>query len=276
MKNLFLLPVLLAFTAVAAAAPADHKAAGIAVAPAQVATPERGREAQAALNDFLRAYERGDIAGLQRSLDPALIGYGQLLDGVQADAARYRQMRVTLSDVQVMAGPEVAVVQAHWQKRFLAVNSFQPVLQEGNAMFMLHGDSDGWRLAAVAGDTPFAGGGGVLAQVIFQPAVLVCPPASAACPVTLEVRDPDLAGQGTVSVVLATSTGDRETLTLTETMPGRFQLLPSSLSLVTSTPVANNGTVEVAPGAVLTASFVDENPGAGRPATPVTARIRLP
>ncbi|MDO9175275.1 MAG: hypothetical protein Q7V62_10765, partial [Actinomycetota bacterium] len=74
-------------SALAAEAPAaaalDPVAQDAAARPAKpvVASRERGREAQNAFNDFLRAYERGDIAMLQRHLDPSMIGYGQFLDG---------------------------------------------------------------------------------------------------------------------------------------------------------------------------------------------------
>lgn len=277
---LSLLAALAAPVALAAPAPAPGEAAAApmasASASAQVGTPEKARAAQAALDEFLRAWERGDVAGLQRRLDPAMIGYGQFLDGAAGDAARYRQLRFTLQDVQVLAGPDVAVVQAHWQKRFLVANSFQPALQEGNAMFMLHGGANGWRLAAVAGDTPFAGGGGVLGQLRFQPAVLACAVLAPSCPVTLEVVDADLAGTGSLAVALATSTGDRESLVLTETMPGRFQLVPASLTVIAGTPVAGNGTVEAAPGATIMVTYTDAKAGSGRPATPVSARVRLP
>lgn len=260
-----------------AAAPSADAAGGTAV-PADTAAPavasrERAAEARSAFDDFLRAYERGDLATLQRHLDPSMIGYGQFLDGVQADSARQKQTRITLRDVQVMAGPDVAVIQARWQKRFLASATFQPALQEGAGMFMLHRGVDGWRLAAIAGDTPFAGGGGVLAQVVFQPALLACPPA-AACPVMLEVRDPDAAGNGSVSLVMTTSIGDRETLVLNETSPGRFQL--TSLSLNPSTPVIGNSLLEAGSGTVFTATYTDATPGPGRPATPVSAKARLP
>lgn len=244
-----------------------------AATSAVVASRERAADARQAFDDFLRAYERGDLAMLQRHLDASMIGYGQFLDGVQADSARQRQTRIALRDVQVMAGPDVAVIQARWQKRFLAAATFQPALQEGAGMFMLHRGVDGWRLAAIAGDTPFAGGGGVLAQVVFQPALLACPPA-AACPVTLEVRDPDVAGNGSVSLVMTTSIGDRETLVLNETSPGRFLL--TTLSINPSTPVTGNGLLEAGSGTVFTATYTDATAGPGRPATPVSAKARLP
>lgn len=271
-------PALAADAAPATAVAAAPAAAALApaAAPAQVGTREKAQAAQAALDDFLRAWERGDVASLQGRLDPSMIGYGQFFDAVQGDAARFRQLRFTLQDVQVMAGPDVAVVQAHWQKRFLVATTFQPALQEGNAMFLMHAGTGGWRLAAVAGDTPFAGGGGVLGQLVLQPAVLSCAAVAATCAVTLEVLDPDLSGSGSVVVQLASSSGDREALTLIETMPGRFQLLPASLVVANAAPAANNGTVEAAPGATITVTYTDSNAGSGRPATPVSARVRLP
>lgn len=281
MKLLWMPLVAALVSAMAQAAPYAETApaaapVAAAAASAQVGTPEKARAAQLALDEFLRAWERGDVAALQRRLDPAMIGYGQFLDGAAGDAARYRQLRFTLQDVQVMAGPDVAVVQAHWQKRFVVANTFQPALQEGNAMFMMHAGAGGWRLAAVAGDTPFAGGGGVLGQLVFQPAVLACAALAATCPVMLEVRDPDLAGTGSLVLGLASSTGDRESLTLTEIAPGRFQLLPASLTVVAATPLAGNGSVEAAPGATITVTYTDAKAGSGRPATPVSARVRVP
>lgn len=281
MKLLWMPLVAVLVSAMAQAAPSAEVAPAAAPVPAtaasaQVGTPEKARAAQLALDEFLRAWERGDVAALQRRLDPALIGYGQFLDGAAGDAARYRQLRFTLQDVQVMAGPDVAVVQAHWQKRFVVANTFQPALQEGNAMFMMHAGAGGWRLAAVAGDTPFAGGGGVLGQLVFQPTVLACAALAATCPVMLEVRDPDLAGTGSLVLALASSTGDRESLTLTEIAPGRFQLLPASLTVVAATPLAGNGSVEAAPGATITVTYTDARAGSGRPVTPVSARVRVP
>jgi hypothetical protein len=227
-------PARAADDAAATAGEGKHKAV--------VADLAEGRKAQQALEELIRAYELGNSNLIRNRLDPAMIGYQRFIDGVVQDNNRYKQIRITLSDVQVLAGPDVAVIQANWEKRFLSVSGLQPDLNSGHSMFLLHRDQGQWRVVAFGGDNLFSGQSGVLAQL-----TLVDNHTALAPSVRVTVVDPDMAGTGRITVQVAT-TSTTINATLTESLPGRF----------------SNDAVVVTSGLV-TLKYLDNNPGGGRP-----------
>jgi hypothetical protein len=118
-----------------------------------------GSPANQVLSDLLRAYERGDAAFLQRRLNPAMIGYGALLNEVLADNAAQRQTQVRVLDTQMQCSPDVAVIDFAWEKRYLAANDFTPRIERGRSSVLLtelgSGTSGSWQVSGLVGDNPF-------------------------------------------------------------------------------------------------------------------------
>ncbi|MFM7330847.1 MAG: FecR domain-containing protein, partial [Brachymonas sp.] len=119
--------------------------------------------AQQALDALLRAYERGDIAFLQRHIDPTMIGFGTLINDVINDSNAQRQTRIQITDRQMQCGPDVAVIDFAWEKYFLASASFQPVVTRGRGSVLISGLGGGlggqWRISGLVGDSPLRSGG---------------------------------------------------------------------------------------------------------------------
>jgi len=114
--------------------------------------------AQQALDALLRAYEQGDTAFLQRHIDPAMPGYGILINDAMAQNSRQRQTRLFVLDRQMQCGPDVSVIDFAWEKRYLDAATFQPVLRQGRASVLISalrgGLSGPWRVNGFAGDNP--------------------------------------------------------------------------------------------------------------------------
>jgi FecR protein len=115
--------------------------------------------AQRALDDFLRAYEQGNVSLIQQRLDPALIGYSVLINDILRDANAQKQTQIRVLDRQMQCGPDVSVIDFSWEKRFIDVASFQPQLQRGRASVLISGLGAGqngqWRISGFTGDNPF-------------------------------------------------------------------------------------------------------------------------
>jgi hypothetical protein len=248
---------------------------------APIADLAEAQQVQAELQALIRAYETGNINALQNHLDPAMIGYQRFVDGVIRDNTLLKQVRVNLFDTQVLAGPDVAVIQTGWEKRFLSLTGFQPGLFTGRSTFLLHRDKDQWKIAAFAGDNLFASQSGVLAQLTASPAVFTAPAGGCAiCPtISITLLDPDLAGQGTVAVELISSQNDRESLTLTATTPGRF-IGTITTQIDNGTPMLiGSGVVDINSNPALlpvniTVRYRDQNPGSNRPPSYVSQTLR--
>lgn len=217
-----------------------------------VADLAEARKALKSLDEFIRAYEAGNANLLRAKLAPSLIGYQRLIDGIIQDTNRYKQIRLHLLNTQVLAGPDVAVIQTDWEKRFLDVAGMRPGLFEGHSMFLMHREGEGWRIAAFSGDNPFSSQSGVLGQL-----TLTYSPAPSAPTLKIEVVDPDMAGNGTLNV-----SANGSNRVLTEGLPGRFSLIMPASDLV--------------PGYVFTLRYLDNNPGNGRPPSVLTRSLVVP
>ena len=180
---LMALPVLLTQPARAQTPPSATNAPIPAVSPqvkpsdpsAQNVTDYCVRDAAArnSFNEFLRAYESGQVNQIRGRLDPAMIGYQRFIDGVTSDVTRLKQMRVLLTDVQMQCGPDVAVFNANWEKRFLDGSTLQPGLHTGRISVLMHRDTAGWRLVSMAGDNLFASSMGVAGRIVLASTVSV-------------------------------------------------------------------------------------------------------
>jgi hypothetical protein len=229
-------------------------------APASVPDPAEAQKARQALDEFIRAYETGNIGLLRNLLDPGMLGYQRFIDGMIQDGNRLKQIRLHLMDTQTMAGTDVALIQVRWEKRFLSVSELKPGLFSGQSQFLMHRSAAGWRMAAVAGDNPFSSQSGVLAQLSLSPVFL---PDNAA--VNVQIIDPDMAGAGLLTAQLThvhaeTTLVTTSQVTLQETTPGRFQSM--------SPFVVGLG--------MATLRYLDSNPGDGRPPSLLTRTIRVP
>jgi hypothetical protein len=229
--------------------------------------------AMKALQEFIRAYENGDVGLLQTKLNPAMPGYQRFLDGLMRDFATQKQIRIFVKDIQAQCGPDVTNLVMTWEKRFLDLVTFQPGFFSGQVSILMHRDGTGWRPGAFAGDNPFSRGSGALARFTFGPAFSLATVNAqpGPVPVTIEVVDPDIAGQGSLNLQLVTSAGDVESVTLSETTPGRFARSTLTVSSQLTTP--GNGVVEVANGIQIAARYIDQQPGNNLPATVLTRSI---
>ena len=82
--------------------------------------------------------------------------------------------------------------------------------------------------------------------------------------VQITATDGDLTMSGTVAIELTTSAGDVESATLAEIHPGIFS---GSLALLAGSPMSGDGTLQVADGDNITATYDDADDGTGNPAT---------
>jgi hypothetical protein len=129
-------------------------------ARAAAAKPDDGdskaRAAQDALGQLMRAYQSGEPAAIEPFLDPAMIGMQSLLEAVRDTQAQQKQIRISLKDIQVTTGMDLAVIRATWEKRYLALPGMTPRLATGHASFAMSHAASGWRLTGVTGDNVFA------------------------------------------------------------------------------------------------------------------------
>ncbi|HET7831421.1 MAG TPA: hypothetical protein VFK88_00500 [Gallionella sp.] len=244
-----------------------------------IADLAEAQRVQQALNDFITAYETGNVIALRNKLDPTMVGYQRFLDGVVRDTTAYKQIRIHLLDTQTLAGPDVAVIQTNWEKRFISVSSFQPGLFTGHSTFLFHRGKEGWRIAAFGGDNLFASQSGVLGQLTITPTVIPLASIPAALgfidiPVQLEVVDPDIAGLGTINLEVVTDKGDRETFALTELTPGRYTRNTLRFGAAV-TVVPGNGKIDITGPTTVTLRYLDNNPGDNRPPSVLTRTIRV-
>ncbi|MBB5202863.1 hypothetical protein HNQ51_000156 [Inhella inkyongensis] len=239
---------------------------------------------------LVQAYERGDIAALRARMEPNQPGLQQLLDAVLVDFHQQKQLRIHLKDINLQCGPDVTVVQASWEKRFLSVDGFKPGLLTGRVSWLLHrqqeksGESlrDVWRVAASGGSSPLGtAAGGSPAELDVGAALdlsrltasatagALLPPIN--LPLLIEVREPDWAGRARLQVTVTTDRGDRELFSLNEVAPGRFQRNELPVNAGTARP--GDGALQVQAGERLTVRYADPNPGNGRPATVLTRSL---
>ncbi len=133
----------------------NERAGGGRTGMPKIGDPEEARKALMGFENFLRTFEAGDISALRQQLDPAMIGYQQLLDNITYGNNECKQMRVNLFNTQVQAGPDLAVVQTSWEKRCLYMPTFSPKLASGRATVLLHRGANGWQFAAITAGNMF-------------------------------------------------------------------------------------------------------------------------
>lgn len=137
-----------------------------------------GSPAQRVFDEVLRAYESGDVATLQRRLDPSFIGYGSVIDAALRERQQQFQTRIFVLDRTMQCGPNVSVINFAWEKRYLAAVGLTPQLQTGRASLLIFGAgnevSDNWRVTSISGASPFVAPAPV--AVTPPPATPLAPP----------------------------------------------------------------------------------------------------
>ena len=230
--------------------------------------------AQQVLNDFIDAYERADIAYIQRRLDPTMVGYSAFLSSMMKDINVQKQNRFLIQNRNVQCGPDLAVINFKWEKRYLDLATFRPRLQTGQAAVLTHLKDGQWKLSGISGDNPFA-------PRLNQPTTLIASPnaislnVAGITPVTSQIKliSPDLEGMGTVQVIALASTGDRETFVLNEVQPGVF--IRNSFNVIDITAIPNNGVLSVLLNGVTTITFQYTNLSSGLVASDVITFTEL-
>lgn len=224
--------------------------------------------AQQVLNDFIDAYERADVAYIQRRLDPAMVGYSAFLSNMMKDINVQKQNRFLIQNRNVQCGPDLAVINFKWEKRYLDLATFRPRLQTGQAVVLTHLKDGQWKLSGISGDNPFA-------PRLNQPTTLIASPDSlrvnilgaTVVPTQIRLISEDLAGAGTVQVQAIASTGDRELLTLTEVQAGVF--VKNNFTAIDNVTPPNDGFLFLTQNGTSTVTFSYQNLSSGLIATDV-------
>ena len=268
---------------------------------------EDGNKALKAFEEFLRAFEVGNIALLRQKLDPSMIGYQQLLDSITQENNECKQMRVTLLNTKVQAGPDLAVLQTSWEKRCLLLPNFTPKLVTGRSTILLHLGQSGWTVAAITGGnmlerTSLGNTGGSPNAASPTGAVRTLATLSVvnggatyagaailsgqnALPFTVTVTDPDRVGAASVNVVLTSPAPANDTLVLTlpAVTPGSSQFRVTTVNfskaggfIACGTAAPSNPTsLEICPTTTVTVSFTDTTTPSGTTQV-VTQTVSVP
>ena len=219
--------------------------------------------AQRALDSLLRAYERGDVEFIQQRIDPALIGFGTLLNDLMTSNNLQRQTRLQVLDRQMQCAPDVAVINFSWRKTFLSSTTFTPVAQQGRSSVLITNLGAGvggkWQLAGLSGtplfktatvavkSAPVAGSDG---SISVSPAIVSYGGSSGTFnrSVDIQVTDADLTSP-TIPVQVTASNGDRETINLTQVSPGVYRTSQITIRRPTAaggiTVVPGNGAIDI-------------------------------
>lgn len=199
--------------------------------------------AQKVLDDFIAAYERGDIGYIQRRLDPSMVGYGAFLKSMMEDVNAQKQIRFLIQNRNVQCGPNLAVVNFKWEKRYLDLVTFRPRLETGQAAILTHLKAGEWKLSGISGKNPFAPRLNQATTLIVTPKAIRVN-AIGTFPIATQVKliSPDMEGVGVVQAEVFGG-GDRELLNLTEVQPGVFVI--NQLNAIDTPTAPNSGLLSI-------------------------------
>ncbi len=222
------------------------------------ATPADRALLEVQLQALIDAYERGDVGFFQAKIDPAMPGYSRVLDAMRRDSTAQTRPRLLFTDQTWSVGPNVALLQARFQKRYFDARDLSPELIEGRVVMLLSRDGDLWRISAVTGDNPFESR--AVAPCSTGAVRLLSPANANTEPFFVEVDDNDLAGVASIQADVITDRGDRELITLAAIAPdGKFRGRINANRLTAQGVAASgNGTVELIGDATITARYADQ------------------
>jgi hypothetical protein len=235
------------------------------------ATPADRALLEVQLQALIDAYERGDVGFFQAKIDPSMPGYSRVLDAMRRDSTSQTGPRLLFTDQTWSIGPNVALLQARFQKRYFDARDLSPELIEGRVVMLLSRDGDLWRISAVTGDNPFESR--AVAPCSTGVVRLLSPANANAEPFFVEIDDADLAGVPTIQADVVTDRGDRELITLSALSPdGKFRGRINANRLTAQGSVApGNGAVDLIGDATITARYADQCIAVARTQQIVTA-----
>jgi hypothetical protein len=128
---------------------AEQQALGSSLEPAEA------QSAQDVLGLLLAAYAAGNMPEAENWIEPRMIGYSRVAEGIRNIGLTHKQLRVELSDLHTQVADDVVIIQARWDKRYILFPALTPMLRSGVCTFVLHREATVWRLSAMSGDNPF-------------------------------------------------------------------------------------------------------------------------
>ena len=138
---------------VAISACADQPPKYAAIAPPVAAA---SADALAALEGILAAYSEGHVLRAEAMVEPAMIGYQQLIDMMRLSISQQKQVRISLHDTKMVSGNDIVVIRSGWDKRYLTLPGLAPIARKGQTIFLMQLTKDGWKLAGQSGDNLFS------------------------------------------------------------------------------------------------------------------------
>ncbi len=131
--------------------------AGCALLVACVQAPPASSpaNAQQALEQAVREYEKGNLKTLEAMLPASFVGRDSLLDAVRRAAGDQRNTRVELSDLQSQSTGTSQALSMRWEKRFTRTSSGAAVVERGTMSTVLRRTGDAWLIENLPADNLF-------------------------------------------------------------------------------------------------------------------------
>jgi hypothetical protein len=111
--------------------------------------------AQQALEQAVREYEKGNLKTLEAMLSASFVGRDSLLDAVRRAAGDQRNTRVELSDLQLQTTGASQALSMRWEKRFTRASSGLAVIERGSMRAVLRRTGDVWQFENLPADNLF-------------------------------------------------------------------------------------------------------------------------
>ncbi len=130
----------------------------MAAEPAITTVTEQSEVQQAvqAMQRLVAAYISGNQMQVESLLEPQMIGYSRVVDGLRDAQTTQNQLRLTLSDTRTQISEHVVLIQTRWDKRYVSNPGRQAVHKSGLCTLVMRPELSGWRLSALNGDNPFS------------------------------------------------------------------------------------------------------------------------
>jgi hypothetical protein len=125
------------------------------IACVQSPPSQQASTAQQALEQAIRAYEKGDMKMLEIMLPASFVGRDSLLDAARRAAIDQRSTRLELSDLQVQTIGASQALSMRWEKRFVRVSSGAAITERGTLRTVLRRNGDTWQFENLPADNLF-------------------------------------------------------------------------------------------------------------------------
>lgn len=226
---------------------------------------------EAQLRILVDAYERNDLKGFQGKLDPALPGFSRVMDAVRNDIVTTTRPRLLFTDQTWAIGPNVSMLQAHFEKRYFDARDLKPQLVTGQVVMLFTRSGEGWRLSTITGENPFVSR--AAAACSAGQIRMLSTGLTDLAPVVIEVTDADLSGINEIQIEVGTNRADREVVRLAAVNPaGLFRGQIGARRVSTAAQVtAGNGSIELFGDATIIARYNDQCATAARTSLVISA-----